>query len=669
MNVVVPMICANIVKSIVKFGLSSIYIYKRLDLIKHNQSEKKLLLLIKIVPIAIIILFASIIIISSLVQNKIFFDKEIEKLKITYTDSSKQRVKEEVLRVYQDIINEKKTTESKLKENIKARVNEAHAIATRIYEENSHKSKNEIIKLIKAALRDIRFNDNRGYFFVYELKGKTILLPPNENLEGKNLWDLKDAKGTHTIRGLSNIVRTKNAGFYSWWWYKPGDKTQQYKKIGYAKHFKAFDWFIGTGEYVKDFEKNIQESILQRIHKLKYGKNGYVFVVDKEGVYLSHVKKKNIGVKRLELTDTNGFKITREIIKMGQKGDGYVRYIGTIKPSTGKPAEKITYVKGFADWNWAIGSGTYISDLDELIKEKEQELEKLNEREIVKILLFFTVITFIFIILSILFTRVIQARFLEYQNQVENEIHRNRQKDEIMFQQSKMAALGEMLENIAHQWRQPLSSISMQASGLQLKMMHSDIDKETTNKKLSNIVKSTKYLSQTIDDFRNFFSSDKERKEFNLKDTFIQTLKIIDNKLKNHDIELIKDISDVYVNGYNNELIQVLMNILNNASDALNDKDSQFNKIIKIDIYEDDENGIIKIQDNGGGIDRKIINKIFEPYFTTKHKSQGTGIGLYMSREIVMRHMNGNLVAKNSKFSYDDIEYFGAEFIITIPKN
>jgi signal transduction histidine kinase len=409
---------------------------------KENRSEKKLLLLIKIIPIVIILLFALVISISTLIQNKIFFEKEIKKIQTEHLESSKQRVKEEVNRVYLDIIDEKRKTESKLKENIKHRVEEAHAIASRIYKENSQKPKEEITKLIKSALRDIRFNNDRGYYFVYETTGENILLPPRVDLEGKNLWELQDAKGEYTIRNLSNIVKTSKAGFYSWWWYKPGDNKQQYKKIGYAKYFEPFDWFIGTGEYVKDFEEGIKENLLQRVHKLRYGKNGYVFIVDKEGVYLSHVKKKNIGVNRIDLTDPNGFKITREILKVAKDGkDGYVRYIGTIKPSTGKPAEKITYIRGYKEWDWAIGSGTYISDLNEIIKEKELEHEKLNEYEIKTIIILSAITTIIFIILSMIFTKVIQKRFLEYQKQVKNEMMINRQKDEIMFQQSKSVML------------------------------------------------------------------------------------------------------------------------------------------------------------------------------------------------------------------------------------
>lgn len=632
-----------------------------------NQNENKLLFLIKTVPIFIIILFSISITIFSLYQNNSFFEEEINKVKDEYLKTSKQRIKDEVGRVYKIIENVRKNTETSLKENIKQRVEEAHSIANRIYKENIGKPNDEIIKMIKDALRDIRFNDGRGYYFAYQMDGVNVLLPENEELEGKSFWNFKDARGGYTIQAMTKIVEKEGSGFHTWWWYKPRDKKTQYKKIGYGKYFEPLDWFIGTGEYVEDFKKNVQKDLLNLIQKVRYGKNGYVFVVDKNGVYLSHVAKDYIDKNRIDLRDKNGFMITKEIIETAKKGEGYIQYIGTFQPTTGKAAEKITYVKGFEDWEWSIASGTYLSDLKEVVEEKKQNLKRLNKLEIEKMITFSIIVTVIFVILSYIFAKIIEKRFLVYQKLVEDEIIRNRQKDEIMFQQSKMAAMGEMLENIAHQWRQPLSAISMNASGLQLRMDLEEVDKSVIDKVLDNIVKSTMFLSRTIEDFRNFFKSDKKQTEFNLKDTLEQSIKIVDSKFKNRDIKVFTTLEDIKVYGSNNELVQVLMNILNNARDILENKKEDEERVLQISISKDNENALIKIHDNGGGVADGVAKKIFDPYFTTKHQSQGTGIGLYMSREIVVKHFKGTIEVENKPFEYNGKSHYGAMFTITIP--
>ena len=141
---------------------------------------------------------------------------------------------------------------------------------------------------------------------------------------------------------------------------------------------------------------------------------------------------------------------------------------------------------------------------------------------------------------------------------------------------------------------------------------------------------------------------------------------LISTKLKNRNITVIKNCKEIFVTGLENEFIQVILNIINNAMDAFENKKNN-HKFIFIDAYKEKNNVLIKIKDNAGGIEKNIIDRVFEPYFTTKHKSQGTGIGLYMSLEIIKKHMNGNLTVCNKNYTYKNIEYSGAEFIIEIP--
>ena len=240
-----------------------------------------------------------------------------------------------------------------------------------------------------------------------------------------------------------------------------------------------------------------------------------------------------------------------------------------------------------------------------------------------------------------------------------------REKETILAQQSKMAAMGEMLENIAHQWRQPLSVISTASTGLQLKLEFSEeVPKNVILENISTINHQAQYLSKTIEDFRNFFNPNKIKTEFNIKTCIEKTLYLIKQKLNNNNVQIIKDLEDINLIALENELIQVLLNIINNAVDAF---DKKQNNYIFITTKQKYNNLLIEIKDNAKGVNPKIINRIFEPYFTTKHKAQGTGIGLYMSNEIITKHMYGFINVTNKSYTYDNIDCFGASFTITIP--
>ena len=242
------------------------------------------------------------------------------------------------------------------------------------------------------------------------------------------------------------------------------------------------------------------------------------------------------------------------------------------------------------------------------------------------------------------------------------DITKEKKREELLQIQSKMATMGEMIGNIAHQWRQPLSAISSAASSVDLQSELDILTKEELHQTLNIIIKSTKYLSETIEDFRNFFKSDKEIKEFDLDELISSLDKILLSSLKHNDIDfsLIKSKNHIHIFGYKNELMQALLNIINNAKDALI-LNKISNKEIIVNIKDEENDLIIEISDNAGGIPDNILPKIFEPYFTTKHQSQGTGIGLYMTHTIITQHFKGEIKASN----YNN----GTLFEIKIPKN
>ncbi|WP_298752265.1 DUF3365 domain-containing protein [uncultured Arcobacter sp.] len=241
---------------------------------------------------------------------------------------------------------------------------------------------------------------------------------------------------------------------------------------------------------------------------------------------------------------------------------------------------------------------------------------------------------------------------------VQEEVKKQREKENLLIQQSKMAALGEMIGNIAHQWRQPISAVSAIMMNIKWTAISEGMNKEFIDERMKEANEQLSYMSQTIDDFRNFFKPNKEKEFFDLDLEVRKTYKILKDTLQHNNINFqIFSNKEIMVYGYPSEFSQVILNIISNAKDVLIERNTDKPKI-EVHILKDEENIYCKICDNGGGIEEKNINKIFEPYFTTK-ELRGTGIGLYISKEIIEKHMQGLLVVKNNEL--------GAEFIISIP--
>ena len=227
----------------------------------------------------------------------------------------------------------------------------------------------------------------------------------------------------------------------------------------------------------------------------------------------------------------------------------------------------------------------------------------------------------------------------------------NLKKDKLLQEQSKLASMGEMIGSIAHQWRQPLNALNINIQNLNDDYEDGLIDEKFINEFIVRNRKTIEFMSHTIDDFRNFFRVDKTKKIFSILEACQSSKSIQSAQLKNYNIELNIQGEDFTIEGFKSEFQQVILNIINNAKDVMVDNDIQNGKI---DIYLN--TNIITIKDNAGGIPVHVLERIFEPYFTTKEQGKGTGMGLYMAKMIIEDNMGGKLNVANS-----DV---GAEFII-----
>ncbi|MEA1915197.1 MAG: PAS domain-containing sensor histidine kinase [Campylobacterota bacterium] len=243
------------------------------------------------------------------------------------------------------------------------------------------------------------------------------------------------------------------------------------------------------------------------------------------------------------------------------------------------------------------------------------------------------------------------------EDRIQIEVDKNRQKDQQLFQQSRLAQMGEMISMIAHQWRQPLAAISSTSAGINIKAKLDKLTPDTAIELSDKISEYSQHLSQTINDFRDFFKSNKEKENTNYDEIIYGVLNIVENSIVNQNITLVKNLnSKETFNTYSNELKQVVLNLMKNAEDVLLDKEIK-NPMITIETKDN----LLIISDNGGGIPNEIMDKIFDPYFSTKTKKDGTGLGLYMSKVIIEEHCDGKLMVANSET--------GAQFSITLPIN
>ena len=242
------------------------------------------------------------------------------------------------------------------------------------------------------------------------------------------------------------------------------------------------------------------------------------------------------------------------------------------------------------------------------------------------------------------------------EQRVQEEIAENKEKQKMLFWQSRMASLGQMLANIAHQWRQPLTELSL--TMFNIKKSAKTADKLKIDEYYKESLSIIENMSKTIDDFTNFFNPNKPKEKFSLNLAVDEALIITKKLLQKESIQVNKNFEDIEVFGVLNELSQIIINLIQNSSEAFISNEV-FKRNIEIKIIKDESFAMIKYEDNAGGANENILDKIFEPYFTTKHQSNGTGLGLFMSKMIIEKSLDGSISVKNRSE--------GLEFTIKIP--
>jgi len=533
--------------------------------------------------------------------------------------------------------------EEGLEQELESRIDIAYKTARFIYEKyKKTKSRKDIKARIVDALGHMRYGDYGNYIFITDYSGNSILMG-NQNMDKKNLVSYLDADYRSIVLEEIQKVRKRKEGFLT-----SNNSIDNKKEVILVKDLGAYKWFIGSIMKVEDREVALKESLIDMVKSIPLDNSDFIALYyNKKAVYLSSkieniFKDHNSDLVQNSLSETVAWH--RDEIETSYYHD-------------------ICYEP--LNLNFIYGFDMSSMSMKEL--QKQKDLELLLEKEFDFIVKSSGAIVLLVAILSLLLSRKVNQIFQQYQEEVESrradleelnssleervksEINVHRQKDKMLIQQSKMAEMGDMLSMIAHQWRQPLNQISYIFMNIESSYEYKELTKEYLEEKLKEGNEQLEFMSATIDDFRNYFRPDKD-KEFALVSDIVQSsISLMKQTLdaSSIEVELISDGRDLtYI--YKNEFTQVLLNIIKNAKDALLAKKIQNPKIVIVTSCHK-EKLVVEIFDNAEGIELLIIDKIFEPYFSTKDYKHGTGLGLYMSKMIIEEHLDGELSVRNTK--------------------
>ena len=336
------------------------------------------------------------------------FKKEEITLREEYVKAQENMIKNETDKVIHYIEYKKSQAETRLKQIIRNRTNEAYNIANNLYiQQRANKNPDEIKKIIVDALRPIRYNKQRGYYFITRLDGVEILFADRPEMEGLNLIDMQDTQGKFVIRDMIKIINESGEGFYSYAWTKPNKAGKDFPKIAFIKHFKPFDWLIGTGGYLDDVVNDIQQEVLARIENITIGDDGYIFAGQWDGLSLSGPAK---GRNMIDVTDVNGVKIVRELIKTAKSGGGYVRYVMP-QLNSNVTFNKLSYTTKIPGWEWYVGAGVNVDKIDTIINQNRAALQKRVKNGLLKIIAILATVLFLILLLAKFLSNRIKKSF------------------------------------------------------------------------------------------------------------------------------------------------------------------------------------------------------------------------------------------------------------------
>lgn len=614
------------------------------------------------------------------------YDGQARAQKQEHINNQKALARAEVDRVVDFIHHQRRQTVITLKADLRARIDSALSVAESIYSAYAGSmSEVELQRRIVEALRNIRYDGEGGYFFIFDLEGQCVLMPHSPEHEGRALQAGCDSSGRLFIQRATEIINTFGEGFLDWNWFKPENQSAVKEKMGFVKRFGHYGWWIGTGCYVEDFTAEIQEKILEWVQQIRYGEDGYIFIYDYQANTLAHYKPENVGVNQWHFLDSNGVPVLQRLIASArEEGEGFVEYVGTIRPSTGLPAPKIAYVKGVQDWQWMVGTGLYVDAINARLAAKRQELFQKIWRHIT---IFFGLLLLSILPIYLLIRYLVgsvtdsvavctdfmeqavlggknmevgEVRFEEFHplvratnsmvDEQEAQAARLQELEEKVRQSRKMETLGMLAGGVAHD----LNNILASMVGYPDILMNSLPAKSPQRKFLGIIKESGHKAADVVGDLLTLATQGGEqRMVLNLNDLVEKYLQgdIHGQTIErygpiNIELDLAPDL--MKMQGVPVRLEKLLMHLLRTAAGSRLQRgririrtenryvDSFLDGLQQV---EEGEYVVLQVMDPGGGIPREEISHIFEPfYLQRRYGSDGTGLGMVVIWETVQEH-------------------------------
>jgi len=594
-------------------------------------NEKNLPRLIILTPIFTIIVLIVLIVYFFTKTQQDYFLQESTQLEKEYMEKQKIILKEEINNIFNYIKYHKNLMVANIKKNMEFQINTfSRQIAKqKLY----HQDYKKYIEQNKNANSD---------FLIYDKNTNTLI-------KNTDVFFNLDKISKH-INSNKNFIVEDETTFYLF-------KDVPTKNI----------IIILKKDIYSDLD-NLKYTTARWAELTRFKNNNYLFIYTNTNILVADPYRKNsIGKDDTDRRDGQGVLFVQKFIKLAikNKEGSFIEFFYP-KPNEKESIKKLNFIKLYKDWQWVIGGGIYIDEIQKEIQTKKYALEKKIDKYI-KITLIITLFLIIIIsFLSFLISQKINMTFQKYQNKVlKNEdslkdlnhnlhdkidiaLKEAKEKDRAMLHQSRLARMGEMLSMISHQWRQPLSQLAGIIMELETRISFKQANEKFLLDCASDATKIIQFMSLTIEDFKNFFKPEKDKENFYISKACSGAISLIKDTLINQNIMIDFEIkNDKKVYSYKREYSQVILNLLVNAKDALLTNKIKNGKITLI-VDTINKLSIVEVKDNAGGIKKENLDLVFEPYFSTKG-SHGTGLGLYMSKMIIEKNMQGKISVQNDK--------------------